>query len=150
MRPVLLLFAAQAQQRAGGPDLTRHVLVSVLAILAVVGCGLLVRRFAAGHLRRRAARRSLQVLDVLPLSSKQRLVVVRCYDRSFLLGVGDKEVRSIAELDATEPVELAPVDKGAATASVPSFRDVLSAGAPVPPEDAPRRPVLENGRGVLG
>ena len=87
-----------------GPDLTRYFVVCACAILGLLGLAYVFRRFAARHLRAHAARRSLQVLDVLPLGGKQKLVVVRCYDRSFLLGLGEKEVRSIAELE----LELAP------------------------------------------
>lgn len=41
------------------------------------------------------------------LGSKQRLAVVRCYDRTFALGLGEKEIALIAELD---PV-VAPADR---------------------------------------
>lgn len=85
-----------------GPDLTRYF--TVCAILIVV-TGLVAwgsRRLFAGSLKQRAAKRSLQTLDVLPLGGKQKLVVVRCYDRVFALGVGDREVCPIAELDSVE------------------------------------------------
>jgi len=94
--------------RASGPDLTRYLVVCAGSILALVAVAWAFRRFVAGHLKARAARRSMQVLDVLPLSGKQKLVVVRCYDRSFLLGVGDKEVRKIAELATAEHDGAAP------------------------------------------
>lgn len=87
--------------QATGPDLTRYLAVCAGSILVLLAAAWLFRRFFARHLAARAAKRSLQVLDVLPLSGKQKLVVVRCYDRSFLLGLGDKEVRAIAELDGT-------------------------------------------------
>ncbi|NOT30958.1 MAG: flagellar biosynthetic protein FliO [Planctomycetes bacterium] len=90
--------------RATGPDLTRYLVVCTGTILALLAGAWLFRRFLAGRLRVRAAKRSLQVLDVLPLSGKQKLVVVRCYERSFLLGLGEKEVRAIAELDVTPDV----------------------------------------------
>ncbi len=115
-----------------GPDLTRYLLVCAISIAGLVGLAWLFRRFAAQHLRARAARRSLQVLDVLPLSGKQKLVVVRCYDRSFLLGVGEKEVRSIAEL---EPAHL---PRGPSEAS--SFSRALEAELVVRPAP-PRAPV---------
>lgn len=103
MRSILVL--APEVGPAGGPDLTRYVLVCSATIAALLALAWLFRRTVAGQLKSRAARRSLQVLDVLPLSGKQKLVVIRCYDRSFLLGLGDKEVRSLAELD----LELAPI-----------------------------------------
>jgi len=94
--PHVLALAAEPLQ---GPDLTRYFLVCAATIAGLIGAAWLFRRYLSGHLRARAAKRSLQVLDVLPLGGKQKLVVVRCYDRSFLLGLGEKEVRSIAELD---------------------------------------------------
>lgn len=88
-----------------GPDLTRYATVCVLLIVAIAGVAWGFKRLVAGNLRTRANQRSLQVLDVLPLGGKQRLAVVRCYDRTFALGLGDKEVTAIAELD---PVTTAP------------------------------------------
>lgn len=111
--PDTLALAAGAAEGLGGtagPDLTRYFAVcgGLLALVALVTYGF--RRLIGRTLAVRAARRSLQVIDVLPLGGKQRLAVVRCYDRTFLLGVGDKEIASIAELDrAIEPQrELAP------------------------------------------
>ena len=96
------LFLLEEEVRGSGPDLTRYFLVCTGLLLLILGVAWAFRRFLAGTLRSRASKRSLQVLDALPLGGKQRLLVVRCYDRSFLLGVGEKEVRSIAELDAGE------------------------------------------------
>ncbi|MCB9914223.1 MAG: flagellar biosynthetic protein FliO [Planctomycetes bacterium] len=96
-----LADAADLATRFGGsdgPDLTRYF--TVCAILVVVtgliawGC----RKLFVGTLKLRAAQRSLQTLDVLPLGGKQKLAVVRCYDRTFLVGLGS-EVTPIAELD---------------------------------------------------
>lgn len=103
--PLALALGAEPLQ---GPDLTRYFLVCAATIAALIGAAWLFRRYLAGHLRARASKRSLQILDVLPLGGKQKLVVVRCYDRSFLLGVGEKEVRSIAELEAETPVPSEP------------------------------------------
>ncbi len=85
--------------RGSGPDLTRYLVVCAGSILVLLAVAWVFRRYVAAHLKVRASKRSLQVLDVLPLSGKQKLVVVRCYDRSFLLGLGVKAVRAIAELD---------------------------------------------------
>jgi flagellar biogenesis protein FliO len=93
--PIVLALGAEPLP---GPDLTRYFLVCAATISALVGAAWFFRKYLAGHIKARAAKRSLQVLDVLPLGGKQKLVVVRCYDRSFLLGLGEKEVRSIAEL----------------------------------------------------
>jgi len=140
--------------RASGPDLTRYLAVCVGVIAALVGAAWLFRRYLAGHLKARAARRSLQVLDVLPLSGKQKLVVVRCYDRSFLLGLGEKEVRSIAELDlAAEPrgslsasVELAP----GASSELPTFGATLDRELVVQPAASrPAKTAVERKGGIL-
>jgi flagellar biosynthetic protein FliO len=92
-----------------GPDLTRYLLVCAGLILLVGGLGWLVRRVLSRTLSARAGRRSLQVLDLLPLGGKQRVAVVRCYDRTFLLALGEKEIALLSELDAAieprRPVE---------------------------------------------
>jgi flagellar biogenesis protein FliO len=44
------------------------------------------------------------VVDVLPLGGRVRIAVVRCYDRTFLVGTGEKGVTLLSELDgAIEP-----------------------------------------------
>jgi flagellar biogenesis protein FliO len=84
--------------------------------------GWLFKRLVAGKLRSNAGARSLQVMDVLPLGSKQRLAVVRCYDRTFALGLGEKEIALIAELDAV----IAPAGEAApARADSHAFKDLL-------------------------
>jgi flagellar biogenesis protein FliO len=134
MRSALVLFPEAGL--GTGPDLTRYLVVCAGSILGLVALAYVFKRTLAQHLLRRAAQRSLQVLDVLPLSGKQKLVVVRCYDRSFLLGLGEKEVRSIAELELELPApapERAPsgAERGA---GLPSFvsvlRDQLDPGRP--------------------
>jgi flagellar biogenesis protein FliO len=85
---------------AQGPDLTRYFTVLGILLAAIVGLAFGFKKLFAGALRAKAARRHLAVVDLLPLGGKQRLAVVRCYDRTFALGLGDKEVALIAELDA--------------------------------------------------
>lgn len=92
-------IATGARPEAGGPDMTRYLVVCALLLALVGALAYLFKRFVAGAVRARAAKRSLQILDVLPLGGKQRMCVVRCYDRTFALGLGDKEVALIAELD---------------------------------------------------
>jgi len=101
--PIASLLPAflEAESRTSSPDLTRYVMVCVSMVLLVIALSFGFRKLLAKNLKRRAAARSLQVVDMLPLGGKQRLVVVRCYDRQFLIGVGDKELSSIAELDAS-------------------------------------------------
>jgi len=95
------LLASQAGPNEGF-DLTRYVWVCCVLVAGIALLGFGFQRLFARTLRVRAAQRSLAVLDVLPLGSKQRLLVVRCYDRSFLLGCGEREVRRIAELDVDD------------------------------------------------
>jgi flagellar biosynthetic protein FliO len=95
-----LLAGPTTRADAGGPDMTRYVLVCFLLLGLIGGAAFLFRRFVASSVRARASKRSLQIVDLLPLGGKQRLCVVRCYDRTFALGLGDKEVSLIAELDA--------------------------------------------------
>jgi flagellar biosynthetic protein FliO len=97
---VALLTGASARPEAGGPDMTRYVLVCFLLLGLIGGAAWLFKRVVASSVRARASKRSLQVVDLLPLGGKQRLCVVRCYDRTFALGLGDKEIALIAELDA--------------------------------------------------
>ena len=80
--------------------MTRYVLVCFLLLALIAGVAWMFKRFIASSVRARASKRSLQVVDLLPLGGKKQLCVVRCYDRTFALGLGDKEVALIAELDA--------------------------------------------------
>lgn len=134
-----------------GPDLTRYLLVCAGLLLLVGGLAWAARRFLAGTLKARAARRAMQVMDVLPLGGRQRLAVVRCYDRTFLLGLGDKEVSLVTELDGA----IAPAEGGEqSSVEARSFADVLVRAHPRPtsipaPAAAPARPRLER-EGILG
>jgi len=152
MRSLLVLVPEVGP--ASGPDLTRYFVVCAGAIVGLLALAWLFRRTVARHVRARAARRSLQVLDVLPLSGKQKLVVVRCYDRSFLLGVGDKEVRSIAELELeaapSEPEHvLAPARRSPLGAFAAALRGELARRpAPVSAPAEPAAPATLN-KGVV-
>lgn len=100
--PVLMLMwqrEAPVALSGNGPDLTRYLLVCGMLLLAILGLAWGFKKLVGGALRARAASRSLQTLDVMPLGGKQRLAVVRCYDRVFALGLGEKEVSLIAEID---------------------------------------------------
>ena len=133
-----------------GPDLTRYLLVCAGLLLLVGGLAWAARRFLTRTLRDRAAKRSLQVVDMLPLGSKQRLAVVRCYDRTFLLGLGEKEVSLVSELDAV----LAPVRPGGdASQEERSFADLLRRAEPrdlAPRAASPAARSRIEGEGILG
>ena len=82
-----------------GPDLTRYFVVCGVLLGAITLLAWGFKKLIAGNLSARAAKRNLQILDVLPMGGKQKLAVVRCYDRAFLVGLGDKEISPISELD---------------------------------------------------
>jgi flagellar biosynthetic protein FliO len=151
LRPGQDVSSSPALGGTEGPDLTRYLLVCAGLLLLVGGLAWAARRFLAGTLKARAARRAMQVLDVLPLGGRQRLAVVRCYDRTFLLGMGDKEVSLVTELDAS----IAPPDAAEApSVEARSFADVLvrahprAAAAPAPAAP-PARPRLQR-EGIVG
>jgi flagellar biogenesis protein FliO len=100
--PLQLTEAAEAPTRYGGstgPDLTRYFVVCTILVVATGLVAWGFRRLVSSNLKVRAAKRSLQTLDVLPLGGKRKVAVVRCYDRTFVLGLGDHEITPIAELD---------------------------------------------------
>ena len=136
-------------------DLTLLIgtVAALIAIILVVAWAL--RKVLTGAWRVRGARRSLRVIDVLPLGGRRQLAVVRCYDRTFLLGMGDKEVRLVSELDAV--IEPAPPAR-TSTASL-SFADLFRRAHPdVAPEveearaeaPAPTAPVAPGPEGWVG
>ena len=133
-----------------GPDLTRYLLVCAALLLGVVLLALGLRRLAGKSLAARAARRSLQVMDVLPLGGRSRLAVVRCYDRTFLLGMGEREVSLVAELDPVIEPDGAPLP---AEADRRAFASLLEGVQPVaqasregsPAVTGPRTPDREAG-----
>lgn len=149
--PALALLASEATTLPAGPDLTRYFLACAGLLALVLAAAFGFRKLFARTLERRAARRSLRVVDVLPLGGSKRLVVVSCYERTFLVGQGEKELCSIAELDAD--VVLGPPrgqDAAAPPATPPASFETLveRAGGEVRP--VPRRAVLDGGRGILG
>lgn len=83
-------------------DLGQYLFVCGFLILLIIGLAWTFRRFVGRAWKSKASQRSLAVLDVLPLGGRAKLCVVRCYDRTFALGLGEKEVSLVAELDAPE------------------------------------------------
>lgn len=163
----LLANDAVAQQPVG-PDMTRYTVVCVGLLVSVLLLAWGFKRFIGTSLRRRASKRSLQVLDVLPLGGRQKLIVVRCYDRNFLLGVGDKELSSIAELEVQDDddapkLDAAPVEPELTELAQTPFRARLAeairskpqetkpdAERPVEPSVAGATTPWNGGDGVLG
>ncbi|HUR27567.1 MAG TPA: flagellar biosynthetic protein FliO [Planctomycetota bacterium] len=133
----LAILAAEGRTNAG-PDMTQYLAVCVGLIVLVAFGGYAFKRFFAKSITARAARRSLQILDVLPLGGKQRLAVVRCYDRTFVVGLGDKEMCLVSELDTQATPELAPKIKDPLPefADQSAFQRLLCAVRPKPPRGA--------------
>lgn len=129
--PVSLLPVLEESSRLGGtegPDLTRYFVVCGILLLVTAAVAWGFRRLVSGNLRTRASRRSLQVMDVLPLGRKRRLAVVRCYDRTFVLGLGDREISPIAELDpAIEPTDQTVPSTADRTAFAQALQQVRAA-----------------------
>lgn len=99
-----------------GPELGWMATVVAILLVLILAVAYGVRRVVGGAWRARAARRSLSVLDVLPLGGRRQVVVVRCYDRTFALGLGDKEVSLVAELDTEFVAAQAAPKEGASSA----------------------------------
>lgn len=124
---VALSTGATSPQRllgAEGPDLTRYFLVCGILLAAICALAFGFKKLVAGALRSKAAGRALQIVDVLPLGGKQKLAVVRCYDRTFALGLGEKEVALIAELDPVN-TESVPADGEPSVADRKAFSRAL-------------------------
>lgn len=83
----------------GGPDLTWLMGVVAMLLAAIAAMAFGFRKVVMGSMNNRAAKRDMRILDVLPLGGKRQLAVVRCYDRTFALGLGEKSVELVAELD---------------------------------------------------
>jgi flagellar biogenesis protein FliO len=116
-----------------GPDLTRYVVVCGGLLLVIAALALGFRKWIARTVAARAARRSLAVIDVLPLSNKHKLAVVRCYDRTFVLGLGEREMSLVTELDAAiEPQREAAPSRADSSA----FAQVLARVRPAVPKAA--------------
>ncbi len=86
-----------------GLDLTRYLLISAAMVAMIGGLGWLFQKTMAGSVRSRAQKRSLRIIDVLPMGGKRKLAVVKIYDRTFVVGMGDKELSLISELDGEVP-----------------------------------------------
>lgn len=82
-----------------GPDLSWLMGVVAILILSIAGLAYGFRKVVVGSMKTRASKRDLVILDMLPLGGKRQLAVVRCYDRTFALGLGEKSVDLVAELD---------------------------------------------------
>lgn len=97
-------LAPRALAGGAAPDLTWMAVVVASFVVTIAAIAFGFRKLVSGSMRTRASKRDLRVLDVLPLGGKRQLVVVRCYDRTFALGLAEKSVGIVAELD-TDAIE---------------------------------------------
>ena len=128
---------------SGGPDLGWLLATVTVFVVTIAGLAFLFKKVVGGSLRARASKRDLHVLDVLPLGNKRQLAVVRCYDRTFALGLGEKSVDLVAELDSGAIDHDRQAAEGAAdapfTARLEQARArLLGARGPEPRELEPR------------
>lgn len=122
---------------ASGPDWGRYLLVCTGLISLILLGGMGAKRLLRQSAVARAGRRSIQIHDVLPLGGRQKLAVVRCYDRTFVLGLGDREVTLVGELDENTDlartretqVEAAPARQSTAAALVQAMGGDRASGS---------------------
>jgi len=110
---------------SGGPDLAWMATAIVVSLAVLLAVGVIARRVLGAAWRQRATRRSLSVLDVLPLGGKRQLIIVRCYDRTLALGVGDRQVSLITELDSDVVAVERKREGSDRVPRVPDFRELL-------------------------
>jgi flagellar biogenesis protein FliO len=123
-------------------------LVACMGVLGLLAAGLFaLRKLVVGAQRTRAAGRSLAVLDQLHLGGSKRLTVVRCYDRQFVLGVGDKEIAVVAELDVDQAVP--PLPENAAAHTQPANAQLSNTMPAQPVAEAPKPAAREAFQGLL-
>jgi flagellar biogenesis protein FliO len=91
-----------------GPDLTQYFVVCAILIVVTAAVAFGMRKLISGSLKTKASQRALHVVDVLSLGGRRKLAVVRCYDRTFVLGMGEKEICPIAELDPVIGSDVVP------------------------------------------
>ena len=101
MHMLTTLALIQELPQPQGPDLSRYFAVlggvAVILVLSAFGLRKLINKGGFGL---KGSKRSLEIVDVLPMGSRRQVAVVRCYDRTFALGLGEKSVSLLAELDA--------------------------------------------------
>lgn len=139
--PILTTVLEAEPSRYGGtgnPDLTQYGILIASLLAAVAFLAWAFKRFVGGSLIRKADERALQICDVLPLGGKQKMAVIRCYDRSFFLGISDHHIDLIAELDANaigvndKPMPLAAKHKDAFLRALQKVQAVAPAPQPEP------------------
>ena len=101
------------------PSLIRLIGGFVLVIVLVYACAIFFKKMS----RRRSSggTRAMNVLDVLPLGAKSRLVSVKIGCRVYVVGAGESQVNAITSMDEAEYNSLTDEDQ----AEVVPFRERL-------------------------
>ena len=79
------------------------IIGSLVITALVIVLTYLASRWYAGKMKSSAAGRHLKVVDKVALGPGCALIVVQAGDKFYLLGLGDKNLRLICELDAFTP-----------------------------------------------
>ncbi len=117
---------------APAPDLFRYAL-SMTAVIGLLICALYgIRSWTRKAGRSGRAGRTLEILEALPLGGSKRVCVLRCGERRFLVGLGDKELCALGELGEVEadatPVASADLKAAELIPLPPEMKDSGSSG----------------------
>jgi len=128
---VVVLSAAAVSAQSPGtiagdvsplPSLVRLLAAFIAVVVLLFVMSALLKRFR--NRKRAGTDRFTDVLEVLPLGAKSKLITVRLGRRIVVLGAGDSSVNRIAELDESEYNSSLDREDGAA---VVSFRERFAA-----------------------
>ncbi|MFG1498239.1 flagellar biosynthetic protein FliO [Saccharospirillum sp. HFRX-1] len=85
----------------GGSDYFKLTLTLVFIVGLIFACGWLVRRMAGGT---SFNHRHIKVLSVMPLGTREKLMLVKAFDDYLLLGVTNNNINTLHRFD--EPPDL--------------------------------------------
>jgi len=85
----------------GGSDYLKLTLTLVFIVGLIFACGWLVRRMAGGT---SFNHRHIKVLSVMPLGTREKLMLVKAFDDYLLLGVTNNNINTLHRFD--EPPDL--------------------------------------------
>ncbi|WP_108124458.1 flagellar biosynthetic protein FliO [Saccharospirillum mangrovi] len=85
----------------GGSDYFKLTLTLIFIVGLIFACGWLVRRMAGGT---SFNNRHIKVLSVMPLGTREKLMVVKAFDDYLLLGVTTNNINTLHRFD--EPPDL--------------------------------------------
>jgi flagellar biogenesis protein FliO len=119
-----LAGAAEPVAVSGGagpvlPSLIRLIGGFVLVIVLVYACAIFFKKMS--RRRNTGGTRAMNVLDILPLGAKSRLISVKIGCRVYVVGAGESQVNAITSMDEDEYRSLTDEDQ----AEVVPFRERL-------------------------